>query len=157
MKNFIIVRHGFYDPDTGELMPLGESLMSHLGEKIKRLTKGRKNTRVISSPLLRARQSAQALATQLPATQVEVFEPLGTQDCLDENTLRLLLDFSEEVKKADVVVVAHQPQIPSVVRAGLRRWYRPDARGSLAHASFEASQWGHGIVLNCADETITII
>ena len=105
MKKLVVVRHGAYNEDL-RLDELGQAQISGLAEKLKARVGGT-TVRVLSSPLCRADESAEILASALgaPMGPAEMFDVLRRSEGF-ENILNLVR--AHEAEAETLVLVGHE-------------------------------------------------
>jgi len=142
VKKFLVVRHGSYNGDSGELDMYGRRQIGELAEKLKPHMTG--TVKVISSWERRAVQSAQILAPILgvSADQVEMFALLERGDLDDVYDLVLSIQASVET----LVIVGHQWlwMFP--------KFYGDRALGLVLSAS--DLKTGEACILDCEEKTL---
>ncbi len=115
MKNLFIARHGDYDMKNGQLTDEGRRKVAVLGGKIKTVTKTG-SLHIMSSPAVRAYQSAEVLAGILGVAEIERVPYLGSDPDLEGSfsefevgSLNKMTNIvNSRINKADsVVMVTH--------------------------------------------------
>jgi len=124
-------------PDADRpLTPQGREDFRRSVAELRRL--GVATLRVLTSPLVRAQETAAILEAELPTPPVRVCEALSPQSSL-ENLVSVL---AEEVFSMPLAVIGHQPtlgQLLALLTRGTSRSGFPLATGGVARLSFEGA------------------
>lgn len=112
MKRLIIVRHGRYE--NGHLNEKGIEQIRTLSTRIKELVGGA-NVIVLSSPIRRAKESAQIIAGEVQGEVVE-HDEFSYHNCDEEDVIQACEIVYEVAEKYEnVVVVSHKENCGSII------------------------------------------
>ncbi len=127
------------------LTPKGEDQAKKAGKGLERM--GMRPDVVVTSPLLRARQTADLLvgALGLPRPEIEVSEELAP-----DGKRRRLSRYIKDMGKAKVVLIGHQPDLGTLAAwlIGSKKAQVEIAKAGVAHITCEAGPGkGKGILV----------
>lgn len=115
LETVIAVRHGKYDLDTNELNQEGAVQIRRLAERILELVPSRQRVAILTSPALRAIQSAKIIGGVLKATH-KVCEELSF-DNYESGQVQMKAVLAKLKSANIVIVVAHSEAPVGIVHA----------------------------------------
>ncbi|MCR4311126.1 MAG: histidine phosphatase family protein [Candidatus Taylorbacteria bacterium] len=152
LKAAIAIRHGEYSDQTSELNPEGIEQVKFLAGRLKKLVKPRHIVKIFSSPVVRARQSAEILAEHLK-TQVQEIGALGYDEF--ESGQHQMNELLGQKDGVDVIVAVTHFVAPSGIIDAFSRKFFSKTAFEKAYESRKGD--GHMICLKTGTVTKSLL